>query len=446
MVPLAALPSSLCQMAVCLVGMLLGSLVNWAIYRLAWNPREISPWGPTPTGAPLRKTSDRIPVLGWLGLRREHKIHGQGFWIRPLMIELMLGLGLATLYWWEVGELRLILPQVNNSLQAPIANAPGIVSAWLTQQEFISHAILILLMTAASFIDIDEKIIPDEITVPGTLLGLLLAALLPMSLLPHVDVRAVPPAVGATVTVPGAILDPGIQIFAEPTTFVAPNHWPDWLEGAPRWESLAVGLACWWLWCFALTPRIWRGRHGPKRALELIARRVTRELTRPPLGVTAWVGSLAIAAVWWWGEAAWVGLLTSLVGMAASGGLIWIVRIVGSAALGREAMGFGDVTLMMMVGTFVGWQAGVVIFFVSPFAGLIVGIIQMISRSDDTIPYGPFLCLGSLLVIVKWPAVWNLEMQDLFRVSWLIPAVLGVCFVLLGVMLVIWQQIKSRLF
>jgi hypothetical protein len=70
----------------------------------------------------------------------------------------------------------------------------------------------------------------------------------------------------------------------------------------------------------------------------------------------------------------------------------------------------------------------------------------MISRSDDTIPYGPFLCLGSLLVIVKWPAVWNLEMQDLFRVSWLIPAVLGVCFVLLGVMLVIWQQIKSRLF
>ena len=32
-------------------------------------------------------------------------------------------------------------------------------------------------MLAASFIDIDEKMIPDEITVPGTLLGLALATM-----------------------------------------------------------------------------------------------------------------------------------------------------------------------------------------------------------------------------------------------------------------------------
>ena len=42
-------------------------------------------------------------------------------------------------------------------------------------------------MLAASFIDIDEKIIPDEITVTGTLLGLLIATIVPMSLLPHVS-------------------------------------------------------------------------------------------------------------------------------------------------------------------------------------------------------------------------------------------------------------------
>ena len=57
-------------------------------------------------------------------------------------------------------------------------------------------------------------------------------------------------------------------------------------------------------------------------------------------------------------------------------------------------MGFGDVTLMMMVGAFLGWQAGVVIFFLAPFAGLVVGVLQLVLRRDDEIPYGPFLCLA----------------------------------------------------
>lgn len=174
----------------------------------------------------------------------------------------------------------------------------------------------------------------------------------------------------------------------------------------------------------------------------LIARRVIREITRGLLGIITWVGTALVVAVWWWGGTAWLGLLTSLVGMAVTGGLVWVVRKVGTAALGREAMGFGDVTLMMMIGTFVGWQAGVVIFFVSPLAGLVVGVILLITKSDDVIPYGPFLCLGTLFVIVQWPKVWNIAFQDLIAVGWLVPAVLGVCFTLLGVMLVIWQQIK----
>ena len=40
---------------------------------------------------------------------------------------------------------------------------------------FFVHAVLFILMVAATFIDFDERIIPDLITIPGTLLGLLLA-------------------------------------------------------------------------------------------------------------------------------------------------------------------------------------------------------------------------------------------------------------------------------
>jgi len=109
-------------------------------------------------------------------------------------------------------------------------------------------------------------------------------------------------------------------------------------------------------------------------------------------------------------------------------------------------MGFGDVTLMMFVGTFLGWQAGVMIFFIAPFAGLVVGLLQLLLRRDDVIPYGPFLCLGSIVVVVRWPVFWNLNIQDIFQYGWLIALVLVVSFVLLGVMLAIWQQIKIRLF
>ncbi len=444
-----ALPLPIRLLAVFLGGLVLGSLVNWAIYRLAWNRREISPWGPSPSDAPSRKLADRIPVLGWFGLRREQAIHARGFWIRPLAIELAMGAGLAWLYWWEVDQQWLIHQQVISLLQfaaggVPIDVATPVVSDWMTHATFFSHLVLITLMAAASFIDVDEKIIPDEITVPGTLLGLLLATLLPLSLLPHVGAPPVAPILGEQVVLPHVLANG--QIFAEPTTLATPNPWPIELEGAPCWSSLLVGLACWWLWCFALAPRIWRGRHGICRALSLITRRVLRELTRPPLGAIAWLGSLAVAVVWWWGGQAWMGLLTALAGLAISGGMVWVVRLVGTAALKREAMGFGDVTLMMMVGTFLGWQAGVIIFFVAPFAGLVVGILQMALHRDDVIPYGPFLCLGALVVAVRWPDFWSLQIQDVFQHGWLIAIVLIASFVLLGILLAIWQMIKTRLF
>ncbi len=447
MFPLAALSPSLVLVAVFLLGTVLGSLANWAIYRLAWNAREISPWGPAPANAKPRTWIDHVSVIGWLGLARESEFHGRAFWVRPLLLELAMGVGLAALCWWEVFERGLIIPQLVEQLQVGLdqqiaidPNAVPFAAVWPT---FVSHVLLITLMLAASFIDIDEKIIPDEITVPGTILGLLVAACLPLSLLPLASFVDKAPALATAVDL--AQIAPGLTAYVEPTTLAAPTPWPANLQGAPNWRSLALGLGCWWLWCFALTPRIWRGRRSALSKLNIIGRRVIRELTRPPLGVIAGLGTLAITGVWFWGDAAWVGLLTALVGLAASGGLVWIVRLVGSAALGREAMGFGDVTLMMMIGTFLGWQACVVVFFVSPLPGLVVGIVQAITKRDDVIPYGPFLCLGALFVMICWASVWN-RVEFAFQLGWLMPAVLAVCFVLLGVILFIWQQIKLRLF
>lgn len=442
----AALPFAVQLTIVAIVGACLGALVNWATYRFAWfNPREISPWGPKPESVAARKKSDKLPLLGWWGLRREHKVHGRGFWIRPLLVELAMAMGLALLYWWEVGEQALIIPQVEDWLRLPLLPLANVATSSWTQSTFFNHALLITLMAAASLIDIDEKIIPDTITVPGTLLGLALATLMPMSLLPHVDIRPLAEPVSAQLVLPArgaAQINPDMTMYVEPVTLASPHAWPAEVGGL---RYLVLGQACWWLWCFALTPRFLRTRHGICRGMAIVLRRVARELARPPLGAIAWPGSIAIAAVWWYGGSSWLGLLTSLLGLAVSGGLVWGVRLGGTAALQREAMGFGDVTLMMMLGTFLGWQAGIIIFFVAPFAGLVVGIVQLISRSDDVIPYGPFLCLGALFVMVRWADVWN-RTQFAFQLGWLVPAMLIVIVILLFLLLLMWQQLKQKLF
>jgi leader peptidase (prepilin peptidase)/N-methyltransferase len=431
--------------AIFVLGTILGSLANWAIYQFAWHQRTISPWGPKPEDAKPRAALDRVPVVGWLGLARESSIHGRGFWIRPMLLELSMGLGLAALCWWEVFQRGLIVPQIDALLDGlpgfAINVRPDAVPLAAVWSTFIAHLLLICLMVAGSFIDIDEKLIPDEITVPGTVLGLVFAILMPLGFLPQVASRLVPEALSTPIAIPQLAPPP---LTVEPVMLVAPLPWPMELEGAPNWQSLAIGLGCWWLWCFALAPRFLRGRRSLWRKLQIVARRVMRELTRGLLGWITGVGTLAVAGIWWWGGGPWTGLLTSLVGLAGGGAIVWIVRLVGTAALKREAMGFGDVTFMMMVGTFLGWQACVIIFFISPLAAVLVGVLQAVLKSDDELPYVPYLALGTLFVIVAWAAVWN-RVEFAFQLGWLMPAVLVVCFTLLGVLLFIWQQIKTRL-
>jgi prepilin signal peptidase PulO-like enzyme (type II secretory pathway) len=426
-------------------GVVAGAAVDWAVYWLAWNQPRISPWLPRDPQAPPRRMSDYIPVWGWLGLRREAPVHGRGFWVRPLLVELLMGAGWAGLWWWEVQRHGLLAGQFE-ALGRPLL--PGMFPTWITIATFVSHALLIALMAAASLIDIDEKTIPDEITVPGTLLGLVLATLLPMSLPPFLNVRLAPPPVGVAVPLPAALALQQGALYVEPTTFSAPGDWPAAFAPLRSWQGLVVGLACYALWCFALAPRILRRRHGLLYGLRLVMARVVRELARPPLLWIALAGFAAITAAWYRGGAAWVGLLSALVGMIGAAAMVWAVRIAATSALRKEAMGFGDVTLMMMIGTFLGWQAGVVIFFAAPFAGLIVALIELVLHRNDEIFFGPFLCLATLAVTVGWATLWNADsgILHLFYDSWLVIAILAGGVVVLWAILVLWRNVKEAVF
>ena len=287
--------------------------------------------------------------------------------------------------------------------------------------QFAAHVVLIGLMLAASMIDVDEKTIPDEITVVGTLVALLAAAAWPESLLPEITGK-------------------GLSFLH----LASPGEWPTALDRAPHAPALILGLACWLAWCFAILPRSWYSRHGWWRAARLCYARVIREPSTPRIVRMAVIGSAALALVWFRGGFAWQGLLTALVGMAASGGLVWAVRVVASAVLHREAMGFGDVTLMAMLGAFLGWQPCLFIFFLAPFAGIVLGVLSLVLFRDREIPYGPFLCLAALVVIVRWDALWSYpRIQEVFAVGWLVPMAVVGCLAIMAVLLGTWRLILS---
>jgi len=203
--------------------------------------------------------------------------------------------------------------------------------------QYAAHIVLFSLMWVATWIDVDEKTIPDAVTVPGTVAAMLFMAVWPTSLLP------------------GAMAGPGGAPLVYFVMLTSPLDNQPWLSPAGLGgAALALAMACWWLWCFAILPRSWYTRHGLCRAWQLCCARLVRQRSTYAILAMGLAGSAAIAGVRAWGGLHWAGLLSSLAGLAVGAGTIWIVRVLGSTVLGREAMGFGDVTLMAMIGAMLG--------------------------------------------------------------------------------------------
>jgi leader peptidase (prepilin peptidase)/N-methyltransferase len=405
-----------------ILGACWGSVVNWATYELAYFRRPISPWSAQRV-SPV-SWRDRLPIIGWIFLRREGEIWGRHFWIRPLLVETFCAVGLPALYWWEVVARGLDLsgePMDGTTLHI----------------RFGFHVILFGMMLAGSLIDLDEKTLPDALTVPGTWLALLIAAGWPWALLP--DFPYVPSGLRLEAIEAG---EPWMakltEIAGDHPRFLhvgSPGVWPAHLEGFPRIWPLLAAWGIWWFWCFALMDRRWYSRLGWRRAWRYFWARFLRSPATwfaVRMGV---VGTGGILVVWLVGGPHWRGLFSALVGLGAGVGLVWIVRILGWWALQREAMGFGDVTLMGMLGAAVGWQGSLIIFFLAPIVALVFAVVNLVLRQESLIPYGPFLCVAAAGLILGWQIIWP-EARPVFGLGGLLFFILGGCLLLLPPLLV----------
>lgn len=90
-----------------------------------------------------------------------------------------------------------------------------------------------------------------------------------------------------------------------------------------------------------------------------------------------------------------LGFKSSAIGFLAGGGLFYAI-----AVLSRGGMGGGDIKLMAMVGSLLGWKAVLSTTFFGSLTGAVVGVFMMVMKGKGRktkIPFGPFLALGALV-------------------------------------------------
>jgi len=103
-------------------------------------------------------------------------------------------------------------------------------------------------------------------------------------------------------------------------------------------------------------------------------------------------------------------LLKSALGAITGGGIIYLTGVLFDLVYFKllkrpaingetESMGGGDVKLLAMIGAFMGWQMAILTFFLAPFLGIVIGVVNLMTKKDHTIPYGPFLSIAALVAL-----------------------------------------------
>lgn len=113
---------------------------------------------------------------------------------------------------------------------------------------------------------------------------------------------------------------------------------------------------------------------------------------------------------------AWAASLAGAVlGALAGGGSLWLMGWLWERLRGVEAMGLGDVKMMLMVGAYLGWPLTVLTIFLGVVTGSLAGVSLMLKRGERDmqmlLPFGIFLGVGALVSLLFGGAIvgWYLS-------------------------------------
>ena len=101
--------------------------------------------------------------------------------------------------------------------------------------------------------------------------------------------------------------------------------------------------------------------------------------------------------------------LQSLLGGAVGAGFLLVVYGAYYLVRKKEGLGLGDVTMMLMVGAFLGWMNALLTLILSSFVGAAAGILIIVLKKKDLqymLPYGSFLAPAAFVALVWGQRIW----------------------------------------
>jgi len=98
------------------------------------------------------------------------------------------------------------------------------------------------------------------------------------------------------------------------------------------------------------------------------------------------------------------GFLEALLGAAVGFALLWLVAMAGALVFKEEAMGGGDIKMMAMVGSFVGWRGVLLTVFAGAALGSLI-FVPLSLKKKRLVPFGVFLAVGAAVTFVFGDAI-----------------------------------------
>ena len=355
-------------------GCCIGSFLNVVIYRLPHDKSVVSPPSACPKCGKYIRFYDNIPLVSWILLGRKCRYCKFPISPRYFIIELLTGLVFTGLFFLYFRTDMLI------------GIGPFLDGGWLI---YLLHIILLAAFIAASAIDLELWIIPISICWFVTAAGLI-GSTLGGYIIDHVRISQslLLPTAGITAAslAVGAAIGTAVSLILLATGLIKRSYELEHYQDLPDQHVQSE------------EPQFNHRLEICKEIVFLLpiiaCSMLIYWITRESLPVRSWWANFLSQ------QPLFAGLLGSLWGYFVGCGIVWATRILGTLGFGKEAMGMGDVHLMGAAGTVIGPVFAVVAFFIAPFFGLVWAGFQMFFKKTRQIPYGPFLSLGILAVMI----------------------------------------------
>jgi len=340
------------------LGGIIGSFLNACIHRM---PRNIPLGNPKRSFCPSCQRTipwyENLPLISWLMLRGRCSGCGAKISARYFVVELITAL--AFLAVWLVYGFPL----------GPV------------------YWVLLALLIAATFIDIEHFIIPDEITWGGTAAGVLLCLAVPEMMQTPSRLLALGLSVASAALGYGMlwfIVEFGKLAFGKKRhKFPEPEPFSVGQEGETVMLAVGEEKLPW--------EEIFSWRDSDELVLDCQEAAYGGETHRDT--VLRFRHNRLIV-----GET-----VTPLENLADVRGKLKAITIP------REAMGFGDVKFIACIGAFLGWRAVLFTIASAAIIGCVAalgGVFLAKDKAGTRLPFGPFLALGAVIWIFAGEQIW----------------------------------------